>query len=141
MANDISDALSKMVNNVTVASSLRVPQFNASDPEMWFAVVEAYFSKARVMEEQRYLDVMSSLPPRYASEVRDIIMRHLDNDSCATLKRELIKRLCSTQEGKTLGECGYGGRKIFTVPPSRTDTGRIGCARKPVTDTMDAWSP
>ena len=45
---------------------------------------------------------MSSLPPRYASEVRDIIMRPLDNESYTTLKRELIKRLCSTQEEKTL---------------------------------------
>jgi len=102
MANDNNDALGKLVNNVTVASSLRIPEFNASDPEMWFAVVEAYFSKAHVMDEQqRYLDVVSSLPPRYASEVRDIIMRPLDNDSYATLKRELIKRLCSTQEEKT----------------------------------------
>jgi hypothetical protein len=102
MTND-NDALAKMVNNVTVAASPRIPEFNASDPEMCFAVVEAYFSKARVMDEQqRYLDVVSSLPPRYASEVRDVIMRPIDNDSYATLKRELIKRLCSTQEEKTL---------------------------------------
>jgi hypothetical protein len=50
MANDDNDALSKLVNNVTVASSMRIPEFNASDPEMWFAVVKAYFTKARVME-------------------------------------------------------------------------------------------
>ena len=82
MSNDNNDALSKLVNNVTVASSLRMPEFNASDPEMWFAVVEAYFSKARIMDvQQRYLDVVSSLPPRYAGEVRDIIMRPLDSDS------------------------------------------------------------
>ena len=59
MAKDNNDALGKLVNNVTVASSLRIPEFNASDPEMWFAVVEAYFSKAHVMDEkQRYLDVV-----------------------------------------------------------------------------------
>jgi hypothetical protein len=103
MANDNNDTLAKMVNSVTVPSSLRIPEFNASDPEMWFAVVEAYFSKARFMDEkQRYLDVVSSLPPRYAGEVRDIIMRPLDNGSYATLKRELVKRLCSTQEEKML---------------------------------------
>jgi hypothetical protein len=101
MANDNNDTLTKLLNNVTVAPSLRIPEFNASDPEMWFAVVEAYFSKARVMDEQRrYLDVVSSLPPRYASEVRDI-MCPLDNESYKTLKRELIKRLCSTQEEMT----------------------------------------
>jgi hypothetical protein len=99
MANDNNDALSKLVNNVTVESSLRIPELNASDSEMWFAVVEAYFTKSRVMDvQQRYLDVVSSLPPRYAGEVRDIIMHPLDSDSYATLKRELIKRLYSTQE-------------------------------------------
>jgi hypothetical protein len=43
MANDRNDALSSFVNDVTVASSLRMPEFNVSDPEMWFAVIEAYF--------------------------------------------------------------------------------------------------
>ena len=102
MANDNNDALGKLVNNVTVASSLRIPEFKVSDPEMWFAVVEAYFSKAHVViAQQRYLYVVSSLPPRYAREVRDIIVSPLDNDSYATLKRELFKRLCATQEEKT----------------------------------------
>ena len=103
MANEPNDALSIPVNSVRVTSSLRVPEFNASDPEMWFAVVEAYFTQARITDNQQlYLDVVSSLPPRYASEVRDIIMRPLDNESYTILKRELIKRLCSTQEEKTL---------------------------------------
>ena len=31
MANDNNDALGKLVNNVTVASSLRIPEFNMSD--------------------------------------------------------------------------------------------------------------
>jgi hypothetical protein len=102
MSTDGSAAPFKTVNNVAVTSSLRIPDFNAADPEMWFAIVEAYFSKARVIDEQqRYLDVVSSLPPRYACEVRDIIMRPLDNNSYATLKCELIKRLCSSQDEKT----------------------------------------
>ena len=103
MANEPNDALSIPVNSVRVTSSLRVPEFNASDPEMWFAVVEAYFTQARITDnKQRYLYVVSSLPPRYASELRDIIMCPLDNESYTILKRELIKRLCSTQEVKTL---------------------------------------
>ena len=52
MLHDDDDVLAKLVNNVTVASSLRIPEFNTSDPEMWFAVEEAYFSKARVMDDQ-----------------------------------------------------------------------------------------
>jgi hypothetical protein len=100
MAN--KDDQPKAVASVIVASSPRLPEFNASDPEMWFAVVEAHFSKACVTDEQqRYLDVVSSLPNRYANEVRDVIIRTLDNDSNAILKREVIKRLCSSQEEKT----------------------------------------
>jgi len=53
MANDNNDALSKLVKNVTVASSLRMPEFNPSDPEIWFAVVEAYFSKARIFPGEK----------------------------------------------------------------------------------------
>ena len=102
MANDANDAPSASVNSVRVTSLPRLPEFNASNPEMWFAVVEAYFTKVSITDDQqRYLDVVSSLPPSYASEVRDI-MCPLDNESYSTLKRELIKRLCSTQEEKTL---------------------------------------
>lgn len=90
------------VNNITVQPSPRIPEFNASDPEMWFAVVEAYFTKLKIDDtQQRYLDVLSCLPPRYANEVRDVIMCPLDNTSYASLKTELVKRLSSTQEEKT----------------------------------------
>jgi hypothetical protein len=83
-------------NRVTMTSSPRVPEFNASDPEMWFAVIEVYFTKARVTDsQQRYLDVVSSLTPRYENEVRDAVMRPLYDQSYTILKREVIKRLCS----------------------------------------------
>lgn len=97
-----SSGVTDSVNSVTVTSTPRVPEFNATDPEMWFAVMEAYFTKARVVDnQQRYLFVVSALPPRYANEVRDIIMRPLDDHSYTSLKQELIKRLSSSQEEKT----------------------------------------
>ena len=74
-------AITSSTNNVTVTSTPRVPEFNASDTEMWFAVVEAYFTKAHITDcQERYLDVVSSLPPRYANEVRDVIMRPIVRD-------------------------------------------------------------
>jgi hypothetical protein len=89
------------VNSVTVTSSPRVPEFNATDPEMWFTLIEAYFTKVRVEDsQQRYLDVVSALPLRYANKVRDVIMRPLDDESYVILKHKLIKRLCSSQEEK-----------------------------------------
>jgi hypothetical protein len=63
MAN--KDGQPNTVGSMIVTSTPRFPEFNASDPEMWFTVVEAHFSKARVTDEQqRYLDVVSSLPTR-----------------------------------------------------------------------------
>jgi hypothetical protein len=89
-------------NHVTMTSLPRVPEFNASGPEMWFAVIEAYFTKARVTDSQQgYLDIVSSLPPRHANELRDVVMRPLDDQSYTILKGELIKRLSSSQEEKT----------------------------------------
>jgi hypothetical protein len=100
MANQ--DGQPNAVGSVLVASRPRYPEFNASEPEMWFSVVETHFSKAQVTDEQqRYLDVVSLLPNRYADEVRDVIMHGMDNDSYPILKRELIKRLSSSQEEKT----------------------------------------
>lgn len=69
---------------------------------MWFAVVESYFTKLKIDDnQQRYLDVVSCLPSRYANEVRDVIMLPLDNTSYTSLKTELVKRLSSTQDEKT----------------------------------------
>jgi glycine betaine/choline ABC-type transport system substrate-binding protein len=84
-----SSGIASSTNNVTVTLSPRVPEYNAFDQEMWFAVVEAYVTKARITNSQlRYLDFVSSLPPRYENEVRDVIMRPLDDESYAVLKRE-----------------------------------------------------
>jgi hypothetical protein len=100
MAN--KDVQMDPVSSVTVTAMPRVPEFNGSDPEMWFAIVEAYFSSACVTsEQQRYLGVVAALPPHYANEVRDVIKRPMDSDSYATLKRELIRRVGSSQEEKT----------------------------------------
>jgi hypothetical protein len=74
MAN--KDVQMDPVSSVTVTAMPRVPEFNGSDPEMWFAIVEAYISRAGVTnEQQRYLGVVAALPPPYANEVRDVIMR------------------------------------------------------------------
>ena len=102
MATDAKDAFSASENNVRVTSLPRVPEFNAADPEMWFAVVEAYFTKARVTDsQQRYLDVVSSLPPRYASEVRDIIMCPLAMSLTQNLSENLLSG-CATHKRKRL---------------------------------------
>jgi hypothetical protein len=49
---------------------------------MCFAFDEAYFTKARIsVSQQRYLDVVLSLTPAYANEVRYVMMRPIDDES------------------------------------------------------------
>jgi hypothetical protein len=96
MEND-NDALSKLVKNVTVSSSLQMPEFNTPDPEMWFAVVEAYFLNARVMDvQQRYLNAVSSLPPRYVGDVKTGIRAKSQNEDDKSLTSDLSESVCTT---------------------------------------------
>ncbi|XP_044598637.1 uncharacterized protein LOC123274907 [Cotesia glomerata] len=89
-------------NAVTVVASQRFPEFVAADPEMWFAMVESQFLRNRIIDkQQQYLQVLSSIPSRYVTEVRDIIMKPLSAALYDELKEQLIKRLSISQEEKT----------------------------------------
>lgn len=85
-----------------VSTAPRIPEFDSDDPELWFTRVESIFIRRGVSDSvERYLEVISVLPARYAKEVRDVIMRPADKDSYSCLKEQLIRRLGSSQEEKT----------------------------------------
>ncbi|XP_057322619.1 uncharacterized protein LOC130671011 [Microplitis mediator] len=87
---------------VTVVTSQRLPEFIASDPEMWFAMVESQFMRNRVTDKQmQYVSVLAALPAKYATEVRDIILKPLAAALYDELKEQLIKRLSVSQEENT----------------------------------------
>lgn len=89
-------------NVIAMNPTPRLPDFDPSDPELWFVVVEACFTRTNVTDTQRrYLDILAKLPPRYIAEVRDIVIQPVDANSYATLKQQLIKRLSASQEQKT----------------------------------------
>lgn len=81
---------------------MKVPQFIPSDPELWFSLLESGFDASGITQDAtRYGYAVSGLDPKYATEVRDIIIKPKSERSYVLLKTELIKRMGSSQEQKT----------------------------------------
>jgi len=75
------------------AVSLKIPPFWASDPEVWFAQVEATFTTRGISVQKTKFDhVIASLTPEVAMEVRDLILQPPVVDPYDVLRRELTQR-------------------------------------------------
>ncbi|KAF5283067.1 hypothetical protein FQR65_LT14084 [Abscondita terminalis] len=82
---------------------VRMPPFNHEDPELWFAVIEESFANSKITRDKtKFWYVLGVLDHRYQTEVRDIILNPPKQDSYELMKTELIKRLSTSQERKTL---------------------------------------
>ena len=82
---------------------LKFPPFWASDPQMWFAQVEA-----------QYAHVISSLQPEVAQKVRDLLLFPPKDKPYATLKETLIQRTSASEQRRVqllLNEEVLGDRK------------------------------
>lgn len=89
------------------ATTLVLPQFWGSKPELWFQMAEAKFNIASpkvTKEETRFYHVLTVLPPEIATEVSDIITKPHPNAPYTHLKEEIIRRtsLSETQKLKQL---------------------------------------
>lgn len=81
--------------------AMRVPEFCSTDPEVWFCLLERNFSAAKVTVDSTMFDYAAgALPPKYALEVRDILMKPPTSGQYDTLKKELLRRLTSSHEEK-----------------------------------------
>ncbi|KAL4153461.1 hypothetical protein QTP88_001294 [Uroleucon formosanum] len=90
-------------SDATIARvAVKIPDFISSDPELWFAMVEGSFASAGVtVDSTKFGYVVGALPPKYAMEVKDIIMTPPSDSKYAKIKQELIRRLSASQEEKT----------------------------------------
>ena len=80
------------------AVSLKLPEFWPSDPELWFARVEASFEAQGItLEKTKFGHVVRGLPAQYASEVRDIILSPPTSPYTA-IKGALKKRVCPSKQ-------------------------------------------
>jgi hypothetical protein len=78
--------------------AMRLPQFWAEWPAIWFAQAEAQFFLAVVSSEKtKFLHVVSQLDHLYAAEVEDIISPP-ERDPYTTLRTELVRRLTPFRE-------------------------------------------
>lgn len=81
---------------------VRIPAFIPSEPELWFSMVEHSFEASGItLESTKYSYVSSALEPRYAIEVKDLIICPPAQQPYSTLKAELLRRLSVSQETKT----------------------------------------
>ncbi|KAL1454511.1 hypothetical protein WDU94_010750 [Cyamophila willieti] len=56
--------------------AVKIPEFIAADPELWFAMVDGSFTGSSITTEStKFGYIIAALPARYASEVKDIIMK------------------------------------------------------------------
>ena len=79
------------------AISVKLPPFWPSDPQLWFAHVQAQFSTRKIMNQRTMFHyVIASLALEFAAEIRDLILTPPAETPYDILKETLIKRTAAS---------------------------------------------
>ena len=81
------------------AVSVKLPPFWPSDPQLWFAQVQAQFSTRGITNQRTMFDyVIASLAPEFAAEIRDLILTPPAETPYDVLEETLIKRTAASDQ-------------------------------------------
>ena len=79
------------------AVSVKLPPFWPTDPQLWFAQVEAQFrTRSITREETKFWHVVGTLEQKYANEVRDLLLEPPASNPYTVLKTQLVARLTAS---------------------------------------------
>ncbi|XP_018646401.1 hypothetical protein Smp_015160 [Schistosoma mansoni] len=71
----------------------QLPEYDRSNPELWFAQLEHYFTTHNIKSERiRYRDLCSVLPPSVTKKSRDLILNPSTPQPYTILRREIMNR-------------------------------------------------
>ena len=116
MENDDVHPPQPQVEQPRVAAvAIKLPPFWSSDPQVWFAQVEAQFATRGINNQRTMFDyVIASLSPEVATEIRDLILTPPGEDQYDALKAQLIQRTGISEQRRLqqlLGTEELGDRK------------------------------
>ena len=84
---------------IAATSSVTLPPFWPSDPEVWFAQVESRFKTRKITAQATKFDyVVASLSPEVATEIRDLILKPPEAEPYSVLKEQLIRRTAASEQ-------------------------------------------
>ncbi|KRX55712.1 hypothetical protein T09_4843 [Trichinella sp. T9] len=88
----------------TVLTTLTVPTFNSSDPELWFLRLDLFFQHQHIVDEVDKLHMaLTTMPDEAVAEFRDFLPNALNlPDPFTTFKQLCLKRTAKTKDQRIL---------------------------------------